>query len=197
MTKLKRRKYFYDTEFIEDGSTIGLLSIGVVCEDGREFYAVNEDRAVMSRAVQHEWLRANVIPYLPVSLASPDAASGLISPPSWSWSWNTEHPAYGRVMPRRQIARELLAFLAPLEREPELWAYFGAYDHVAYAQLFGSMVDLPRGLPMATRDLLHLWEDAGRPPLPVLENDRAHDALRDARWNVALWRVCEEARRRG
>ena len=34
-------KYFYDTEFIEDGSTIELISIGVVAEDGREYYAVS------------------------------------------------------------------------------------------------------------------------------------------------------------
>lgn len=32
-------KYFYDTEFIEDGKTIDLVSIGIVAEDGREFYS--------------------------------------------------------------------------------------------------------------------------------------------------------------
>lgn len=30
-------RYFYDTEFIEDGHTIELISIGVVAEDGREY----------------------------------------------------------------------------------------------------------------------------------------------------------------
>ncbi|MBA3574969.1 MAG: 3'-5' exoribonuclease, partial [Pseudonocardiales bacterium] len=32
-------RFFYDCEFIEDGLTIDLVSIGVVDEDGREFYA--------------------------------------------------------------------------------------------------------------------------------------------------------------
>lgn len=32
-------KYFFDTEFIDDGWTIDLISIGIVCEDGREYYA--------------------------------------------------------------------------------------------------------------------------------------------------------------
>ena len=32
-------KYFVDTEFIEYPRTIDLISIGIVCEDGREFYA--------------------------------------------------------------------------------------------------------------------------------------------------------------
>lgn len=37
------KRYFYDTEFIEDGKTIDLISIGVVCEDGREFYAESQE----------------------------------------------------------------------------------------------------------------------------------------------------------
>ncbi|HZD13589.1 MAG TPA: hypothetical protein VE196_00320, partial [Pseudonocardiaceae bacterium] len=55
-------RYFYDTEFIDDGRTIELISIGVVAEDGREYYAVstefNPERA-------GSWVRANVLPKLP------------------------------------------------------------------------------------------------------------------------------------
>ena len=46
-------KYFYDTEFLEGTQktwigrktkpTIDLISIGIACEDGREYYAVNKD----------------------------------------------------------------------------------------------------------------------------------------------------------
>lgn len=35
-------KYFLDTEFIEYQNTIDLISIGIVAEDGREYYAENE-----------------------------------------------------------------------------------------------------------------------------------------------------------
>jgi hypothetical protein len=189
-----KRRVFYDTEFVEDGRTIGLLSIGAVDEDGREFYAVNQNSQVMTHAVQRAWLRDNVIPYLPVNLVSPEGAAGLISPPSWKWSWDTAHPDYGRVMPHRQIARELLEFLDPRGREPELWAWFGAYDHVTYAQLWGPMVELPPGLPMVTHELVQRWEDAGCPPKPAQESG-LHNALGDARWNRQLWQACEEARR--
>ena len=34
-------RYYLDTEFIEDGKTIDLISIGLVSEDGREYYAIN------------------------------------------------------------------------------------------------------------------------------------------------------------
>ena len=50
-------KYFYDTEFLEGKQdrrflgikygktlpTIDLISIGIVCEDGREYYAISKD----------------------------------------------------------------------------------------------------------------------------------------------------------
>ena len=36
-------RFFIDTEFVEDGKTIDLISIGIVCEDGREFYAVSTE----------------------------------------------------------------------------------------------------------------------------------------------------------
>ena len=32
-------KYFYDCEFIDDGHTIQLVSLGMVAEDGRAYYA--------------------------------------------------------------------------------------------------------------------------------------------------------------
>ena len=47
-------KYTYDTEFHENGRTIDFISIGIVCEDGREYYAENSEcdfRAVCN----HDW----------------------------------------------------------------------------------------------------------------------------------------------
>lgn len=54
-------RYWFDTEFIEDGRTIDLLSIGIVAEDGRELYLENRE-ADFSRA--NPWVQANVLPYL-------------------------------------------------------------------------------------------------------------------------------------
>ncbi|HVX56933.1 MAG TPA: hypothetical protein VHA37_04325 [Candidatus Saccharimonadales bacterium] len=36
-------KYFLDTEFIEDGKTIDLISVGIAAEDGRTLYLQNAD----------------------------------------------------------------------------------------------------------------------------------------------------------
>jgi hypothetical protein len=55
-------RYFYDTEFIEDGRTIELISIGVAAEDGREYYAVSTE---FDPERAGSWVRANVLPKLP------------------------------------------------------------------------------------------------------------------------------------
>src|SRR5690348_548771 len=55
-------RFFYDCEFVEDGRTIDLVSIGVVDEKGREFYAVSTEFDE-SRAIP--WVRENVLSQLP------------------------------------------------------------------------------------------------------------------------------------
>lgn len=57
----KHIRYWFDTEFMEDGKTIDLLSIGIVCEDGRELYLENLS-ADLSKA--HPWVREHVLPSL-------------------------------------------------------------------------------------------------------------------------------------
>ena len=157
-------RFFYDCEFIEDGSTIELVSIGMVDENGREFYAVSTEFDP-SRAI--DWVRRNVLDKLPAP-----------SDPVW------------RSLAR--IRDDLLAFLTEPGEPVELWACMSAYDHVALCQLWGAMPALPRALPRFTRELRQRWEDAGRPPLPPPTPD-AHDALADARLNRLRWEAIEAA----
>lgn len=51
-------KYFYDTEFIEDGETIDLVSIGIIAEDGRTYYAVSNE---FDSTKADAWIWNNVI----------------------------------------------------------------------------------------------------------------------------------------
>jgi len=62
-------KYFLDTEFIEAGPDypIQLLSIGIVAEDGREYYAV-VDPIELELYLADDWVRENVIKYLDFSM---------------------------------------------------------------------------------------------------------------------------------
>lgn len=55
-------RFWFDTEFYEDGRTIELISIGVVDENGRTYYA--EAPGADFLANKNEWLAKNVSPHL-------------------------------------------------------------------------------------------------------------------------------------
>lgn len=156
-------RFFYDTEFLEDGRTIELISIALVAEDGREYYAVNRGMP-WAKIERHDWLMRNVVPYLPL-------AEGNAIRPHW------EHES---VKWKTAIANEVLAFLLHDQTEPELWAWYASYDHVVLAQLWGRMIDLPRRIPMYTNDLRQEHYRLGSPKMPK-QSEKEHHALADAR----------------
>ena len=147
------RRFFYDTEFIEEPSTIDLISIGLVSEDGQSrFYAQNEE---CNFDVANDWVKENVIAHLIKGVES---------------IWKT----------REEIARGLIEFLQPSKEDPiELWGYYADYDHVALCWLFGPMVALPKGMPMYTRDFKQLIDMFGNPKLPTFAK-KEHVAIEDA-----------------
>jgi hypothetical protein len=55
-------RFWFDTEFFENGKTIDLISIGVVAEDNSTFYAEVEEFVFEDE--KHEWLSRNVKPFL-------------------------------------------------------------------------------------------------------------------------------------
>jgi len=159
------KKYFYDTEFIEDGKTIDLISIGIVCEDGRTYYAISTE---FNPKKASQWVKDNVLSKLPPRLANPMYESPRIYEASRAWK------------KREQIKKDIIAFVG--EDKPELWAYYADYDHVALCQLFGTMMNLPDNFPMYTRDIKQLCDDKGNPKLPK-QTENEHNALADAKWN--------------
>ena len=154
-------RYFLDTEFIETGDmgkpTIDLISIGVVCEDGREYYAISNE---FLEHLASDWVKENVIKQLPNSVNKP----GL---------WRD----------RATIRQDLLSFIGP---EPEFWGYYADYDWVAFCWLFGNMIDLPKGWPKYCRDLKQMADMCGGIKFPK-QQDGEHCALDDARWNKNMY----------
>ncbi|MFD0852416.1 hypothetical protein ACFQ07_09295, partial [Actinomadura adrarensis] len=160
-------KIFYDCEFLENGRTIDLISIGMVAEDGGEYYAVNADMP-FARIMRHEWLRENVVPSLPI--VRHDGIRPFRRP-----FLDRTHPD---VKPRELIAVQVRQFIQTTP-DAELWAWYGAYDHVALCQLWGRMIDLPDGVPMFTCDLKQEAVRLGNPRMPE-QADGLHNALADA-----------------
>lgn len=176
-------KYFYDTEFLEDGKTIEFISIGIVAEDGREYYAVNAE-CDTDRIVDNKWLMDNVMSSIKHDTYVAITPQGF---PIRRWLYLTDPAA----KPMSWIARDITDFIGG-DRDAELWAWYGAYDHVCLAQIFGKMIDLPNMVPMHTDDLKTLVREAknktGLEPRLPKQPDGNHNALADARWNVVRYK---------
>jgi hypothetical protein len=156
-------RFFLDTEFYENGTTIELISIGVVAEDGAEFYRV-VDGFNWDRFENDHWLVKNVWPHL---IGAHRAG-------------------------RADIARDLATFVLQRSdrgdhlRRPEFWAYFGAYDWVALIQLYGTFFSTPYYWPRLFHDvgtLRKLLPERLRPARTELRPSELpeHHALADAR----------------
>lgn len=141
-------KIWFDTEFIEDGSTIDMISIGMVREDGATLYLENRD-CDHSRA--SDWVKANVLPHL----------------------------QGGPGLNRAGIGDAVRVFAG---EKPEFWGYYADYDWVVLCQLYGTMMDLPKGWPMFCLDIKQMAVSIGDPRLPE-QGKGEHHALADAKWN--------------
>lgn len=164
-------RIYHDWEFIDDGRAIAPISVGMVTDDGRELYLVNGNVGVIGQAVRHPWLRQHVVRWLPVKVDQDN---------DYRWKWDKDHPDYGAVRAIDAMRAEVSAFISatPL---PELWAWYGAYDHVCLAQLFGPMSALPPHVPMWTNDLKQEAHRLGDPRIRAAQVGREHHALDDAK----------------
>jgi hypothetical protein len=152
-------RYFLDTEFLDNGlGPIHLLSIGILAEDGREYYAVNADCPL---AEANDWVREHVLPQIDSAQARPKprirqeleafVAAGGSPPEFWgyqvSYDWVVFCQIWGTV-------NEL----------PEGWP-----NHFRDLKQWGLFLGL--------RDRTEMpGQDVGE-----------HHALADARWNRVAW----------
>jgi hypothetical protein len=154
-------RYFLDTEFVEDGSTIMPISLALVKENGRSLYIEFDfDEA---KAQAHDFVRENVLPHL-----------------------------RGQERYRRLEAKYAIEAFLQLDRlaedeRIEIWAYYADYDWVLFCQVFGTMMDLPKGCPKLCMDLQQWWLQLGRPEIKPPKSEKEHDALADAHWNKQFY----------
>lgn len=177
-------KFFLDCEFIENGITIDLLSIALVCEDGRELYRQNSEAQFLKAS---DWVWRNVFPHL---LHFNMKGERSCNRRQGTLETHFSHACGAQDCPWRsksEIRDDIKDFInIAKDGKPEIWGYYSAYDWVAFCQLFGAMIDLPKGYPMFCRDIIQETKRLGNPQLPKLENGE-HSALLDARWNKQVF----------
>jgi hypothetical protein len=153
-------RFFLDTEFIERGPKfpVTLISIGIVSENGKRMYAVSSE---FREEDCSDWVKANVLPHLDVC---------------------GERSTIAEIA---DFTRQFVEIICG-DDKPEFWGYYADYDWVVTAQMFGTMMDLPKGWPMYCRDLKQWCDQLGNPKLPEQESAE-HNALADANWNKQVY----------
>lgn len=185
-------KYFLDTEFIEDGKTIDLISLGIVAEsadvqhESRTLYLQNLECNFQAAS---DWVWRNVFPHLvhfdmrgrrSCQERKRVTDSGLSRTTITSC---TDRPDdFCPWAMRREIRDRVLEFCS-VEKygNPEFWGYYADYDWVVFCQLFGPMVSLPKGFPMYCRDIKQWADYLWNPEIPKPDKE-IHHALSDALW---------------
>jgi hypothetical protein len=152
-------RWFLDTEFDKNGTTIKLISIALVSERGDEYYRVLSDGWRVEDC--DPWVQQNVVPHL---------------------------FAGGAASASREVVAQDVQHLLLEDGKPEVWGYFADYDWVVLCQLFGKMIDLPNGFPMYCLDMKQEMHRFGvkREQMPA-QGGTAHNALEDARWIRQGW----------
>jgi hypothetical protein len=153
-----RMRYFLDTEHTDDGERFELISIAIVSDDGREYYAAVDG---FDTSAVNAFIEERVIPQLPAP-----------GDPLWKT--------------KDQIRDEITAFVTgdPIE----FWTMCAWSDWSIVVRLFGHFEDLPAGWPMACWDLWQLEAELGltrEDRLP--EPEDVHNALADARYHREIY----------
>lgn len=187
-------KYFIDTEFIEGFRKplfgkrrhfIDLISIGIVAEDGREYYAISKN---FNPKDANAWVRQNVISQLP-----PKHFDLYDSPrrKQEAMSWKSNKEILIDILDFTGCWRDQLFWRAGNDI-PEFYGHYSDYDWVLFCSLFGTMMDLPKGFPMYCVDLKQMMDERGLDKEWKRKNhpdpDGEHNALVDAKWNYDLYK---------
>jgi hypothetical protein len=158
-------KYFFDTEFNEGDKKLDLISIGIISEDDRTFYAEVPINNISDNF--NPFVKKNILPLLKY------------------YNTRTKIPYYNNDLKNMEIYADekfikdkLLEFI---DKSPEFWAYYADYDWVIFCWIFGQMVDLPEHFPKFCNDIKQLAEELNNPKIADPEGE--HNALIDAKWN--------------
>jgi hypothetical protein len=171
-------KVYYDTEFLDNGKTLDLISLAMIKETGESLYLINRDLD-LNHIMAQPWLRHNVMRHLPVKETKLSTING-VNKYIYDWDIEGELSCGSPLFTRDEIRDKVRSFVLSAYK-PELWAWYGAYDHVILCQLFGRMLDLPTGFPMYTNDLKQRSDEYPHIRLPEQESHH-HHAWYDADW---------------
>lgn len=160
-------RIFFDTEFTGLHKGTSLISIGLISEDGKTFYAEFTD---YDETQIDKWLQENVIANLCLE-------TGDNHPKTYSNCNIKETASY--------IADELREWLSQFD-SVEMWSDCLAYDWVLFNDIFGHAFNIPPNVYYIPFDICTLFKikgidpDISREGFAGIEGQK-HNALHDAK----------------
>ena len=181
-------KCFFDTEFTGLHKNTTLISIGIIDENGRSFYAEFTDYA---HNQVDEWVQKNVIGNLILTDMTPNTIK-------FSEGMETKYVKGCKKF----IAKELdfwHQYIYPNYKtiQLEMWSDCLAYDWVLFNDIFGTAFDIPKNVYYIPFDICTLFKLKGIDPdinreefsqLTLTEEAVKHNAL----WDAKVIKACYE-----
>ncbi len=168
------KRIFLDTEFTNLTQSSKLLSIALVSECEKSFYAVFNDYDIIDLS---EFVQQNVVPYF-------NFGENEFSLANYRIKGNTE-----------EIRLALSKWLAQFD-EIQIWADVAHYDWVLFCELFGGALQVPKQIHYMCMDLATLilskGVDINTPRIKLLVEEEMpkdyiiHNALSDAQVGMRI-----------
>ena len=161
-------KLFFDTEFTGLHQKTTLISIGIVSDCGKTFYAEFTD---YDKKQVDEWLQTNVIDNLYLSVMDNNASLN-----EWRLIANTE-----------AIKEALERWIEQFE-SVQVWSDCLSYDWVLFNQIWGHAFSIPKNVYYIPFDICTLFKVKGIDPdinreqfSELVDGSQKHNALWDAK----------------
>ena len=156
-------KIFLDTEFTGLHQYTSLLSIGLVDEDGRTFYAEVSDYDFTQ---MNDWLLNNIMSHMIFEPAKPgEQEVYCASRFKDNLIGQDLYKSYTLQMrgTLKEIREELKRWLSQYDKV-EIWSDCLAYDWVLFNNIFGSAFDIPKNVYYIPFDICTLFKMKGIDP---------------------------------
>jgi hypothetical protein len=172
-------KVFMDTEFtgLHKGTT--LISIGLVAENGKSFYAELTD---YDESKVDDWLKNNVINHLYLGEAQYDRRL------------KDSYDEFESVGTTDHVKHELEWWLKQFD-EIEIWSDCLAYDWVLFNNIFGTAFDIPENVYYIPFDICTVFKLKGIDPDISREKfiaDSVEGAKHNALYDAKVIKACYE-----
>ena len=145
---MQKTKVFFDTEFTGLHQNTTLISIGLISDCGKTFYAELTD---YDETQINDWLKENVINNLILS----DLKHGLLG------KYNLHKVEFKGS---KIFLRELLKSWFAQFKQVEIWSDCLSYDWVLFNQIFGHAFNIPKNVYYIPFDICTLFQVKGIDP---------------------------------